>query len=127
MFRMSAAARRASIPVVSFSTRGGLGMAMPPAPPPSKPIFGNYCFRATCTVVRDGDAPSNACPVGRVTGFDRHPGVGKDTEYVCNAHLRTLGPGHTCMPAEVVMLRSSRLECSGQMFWTVDGVTKKLV
>lgn len=99
---------------------------MPPAPPPTTLGFGDYCFRATCAVVRGGDG-DNACPIARVTGYDRHPGVGKDAEYVCAAHVRATDGGMRCLPAEVVMLPRSRAACSGQMFWIVDGKSKRIV
>lgn len=108
----------------TFSSRGGLGIAMPPAPPPSQKKYGAYCFKATCDVV-DDDAPG--CPVGRVVGYDKHPGVGEDTEYVCRMHVRGLAAEYRCLPAQVVMLSGSDLECSGQVFFATDSETRRLV
>jgi len=111
---------------VSFGSRSGLGISMPPALPPNKLSYGGYCMRATCNVVKDGDEPAG-CPIGRVTGYDKHPGVGKDTESVCAHHARTMGSGYRCLPAEVVLLTNSDMECSGQMFFTMGSDTKRLV
>lgn len=127
-------------PVVFFA-RGGLGFTTPPAPPPKKPKLGSYCFKATCDIysVAPGRAdesvdqwPIQGCPVAKVTGYDTHPGVGKDTEYVCQTQVNLLGSTtHRCTEAQVVMLPNVRqgdgLECSGQMYFTMDDVTKKLL
>lgn len=113
---------------VSFSSRSGLGIAMPPAPPPTKPKYGAYCFKATCSVV-DPAAP-RGCPVGRVIGYDKTPGVAKDTEHACRMHARTLNTPKTkyaCTEAQVVMLTSSDKECSGQIFFATDAATKRIV
>lgn len=115
---------------VSFSSRSGLGISMPPGLPPTKPTFGGYCMRATCGIL-PADAPEGACPIARVSGYDKHPGVAKDTEFVCRAHTRTMGGTmggqYRCTPAEVVLLPNSDMECSGQMWFTMDGQTKRLV
>jgi len=113
-------------PVVSFSSRSGLGISMPPGLPPTKAKYGGYCLRATCGVVREGDPP-DACPIARVSGYDKHPQVARDTEYVCAHHVKTLGGGYRCLPAEVVLLPNSDKECSGQMFFTMGAETKRLV
>lgn len=113
--------------VPTFTFRSGLGINHPPVPPVRKKQFGDYCFRATCQVVSDG-APENACPIARVTGYDKNPDVAKDTEFVCATHVRAyMGYGYRCMPAEVVMMPGSNLECSGEMFFIMDGKTNKLV
>lgn len=135
VFATTSAAARA--PVVFFA-RGGLGFTTPPAPPPKKPKLGSYCFKATCDIysvygdAQNEDSPVRGCPIARVTGYDTHPGVGKDTEYVCQTQVNLLGhTTHRCSEAQVVMLPNVRqgdgLECSGQMYFTMDDVTKKLL
>ncbi len=104
---------------------------MPPAPPPNKPQFGNYCFKATCQVTEEDE--HTGCPIarGRVTGYDKHPGVGKDTEYACATYFRSQGKTtFRCGEAQVVMLPHPALgpnECSGQMFWTIDDQTHRMI
>lgn len=132
-------ATRATPGGVVFFARGGLGFTTPPMPPPRKPKLGSYCFKATCDIysVYDDapptdDWPIKGCPIAKVTGYDTHPGVGKDTEYVCQTQINLLGnTTHRCTEAQVVMLPNVRqgdgLECSGQMFFTMDNVTKKLL
>lgn len=112
----------------TFSSRGGLGIAMPPAPPASKKKYGAYCFKATCGVV-DAAEP-RGCPIGRVVGYDKHPGVAKDTEHACRMHARGLNTPSTkyaCTPASVVMLTGSDMECSGQVFFATDTETRRIV
>ena len=110
-------------PPVSFSTRGGLGFTMPPKPPARKKRFGGYCFRATC-VVTDTVL---GCPVGKAKGYDKNPSIAKDTEEVCKHHARMLGNKYTCGEAEIVMLPNLDMECSGQVFFVMDGNVKRLV
>ncbi len=120
-----------SIPGVSFVTRAGLGLlsfrsntAMPPAPPPVHKSLGGYCLRATCSVT-----DVQGCEIARVKGYDKNMAVARNTEIACRQHVRALkGQGRLkCSEAEVVMLASSPLECSGQVFFVMDGATKQLV
>lgn len=108
---------------------GGLGMAMPPAKPPGLPTFGSYCFKATCEVYDDNARP-RGCPIAHLTGYDKQPTIGKDTEYACRIHVRSLrGKKYRCGEASVVLLPtpSPKMECSGQVFFAMDGQpTKRL-
>ena len=123
---------RTTLPLYSFSTRSGLGMGTPPVPPPGKPQFGSYCFKATCDVTEE-DSEHPGCPIsrGRVTGYDKHVGVGKDTEYACAAYFRSQGKkGYKCGEAQVVMLMRPGVgppECSGQIYWTIEDRTRRLL
>lgn len=127
-------------PPVVFFARGGLGFTTPPTPPPTRAKLGSYCFKATCDIyavdATPGSAPAEwpvrGCPIAKVTGYDTHPGVGKDTEYVCQTQVNLLGKTtHRCTEARVVLLPNMRqsdgMECSGQMYFTMDDVTKKLI
>ena len=109
--------------LVTFSTRGGLGFTTPPSKPPPRKKYGGYCFRATCKVT-----DAKGCPVGKVKGYDRSPEVGRDTEDVCGAHARSM-PGGTfaCGAAEVVLLPTTDLECTGEVFYVSEGAVKRLV
>jgi hypothetical protein len=117
----------------TFVTKAGMGLGMttPPASPPAQRGFGGYCMRATCEV-----QDSLGCPVAKVSGYDKHPDVVKATQKACESRARALsgrrGPGlnsrqYRCMAAELVLLPYSSMECSGQVFWTMDGETKQLV
>lgn len=112
--------------VVTFATRGGLGFTMPPTKPPSQKKYGGYCFRATCHI----SDSTLGCPVAKIKGYDRTPTVGRDTESVCRVHAKRMSgqaPGtYTCGEAEVVMLPATDLECTGQMYFVMDGEVKKL-
>lgn len=113
--------------IVTFATRGGLGINMPPAPPASSKKFGGYCFRATCEVFHES---SQGCPVAKIKGYDRSPEIGKDTEEVCRIHARTMDGGrggYTCGDASVTLLPHGNMECSGQMVLVMDGSVKRLV
>lgn len=97
---------------------------MPPTRPKSKKKFGGYCFRATC-VVTDSEL---GCPIAKVKGYDKAPTIGKDTEFACKQHLRTANGEHrVCGDAEVVMLPSFDMECSGEVFWVEQGSVRRLV
>ena len=113
-----------ALPVVSFAFRSGLGIASPPTKPPPKATFGSYCFKATCEVT-DGQG----CPIGKVTGYDTNPEIGKHTETACRAHVRTLRGRRQCGDASVVMLPSvtGDMTCNGEMFFDMGGTTKRLV
>jgi hypothetical protein len=116
--------RRGGSQIVMFSTRGGLGVNMPPSPPGAPLRYGSYCFRATCLVEDDAHP---GCPVAKVKGYDRTPEIGKDTEEVCRAHARTMGGQFRCGEAEVVLLPHSSVECSGQVVFVMDGSVRRLV
>lgn len=109
--------------VVTFATKGGLGITMPPNTPPTKKKFGNYCFRATCYIENE-----LGCPVAKLKGYDTSPEIGKDTEDVCRMHVRTMSGGtFRCGEAQVVMLPHAHMECSGQMVFVMDGEVRRLL
>lgn len=105
----------------TFATFSGLGFTMPPSAPPGKKTFGDYCFRATCRV-----EDAQGCPVAKVKGYGKSPAVAGDTEAACRRHAASTGKW-TCSDAEVVMLPSLDMECSGEIFFTMGGSVKKLV
>jgi hypothetical protein len=113
-------------PAFAFRIGGGTGTSLPPYKPPSKPTFGDYCFRATCLVV-DGSGQE----VGTAAGYDTDLAVGDNTERACRLEARSMrssGRGqYVCRGAEVVMLPYSKEECSGQIFFTVGTSTRRLV
>jgi hypothetical protein len=109
-----------------FRAGGGTGTAVPPYKPPSKPVFGEYCFKATCRIL-DGAGQE----VGHARGYDTELTVGDATERACKLETRSMrssGRGqYSCAGAEVVMLPNSDEQCSGQVFFTVGTSTRRLV
>jgi hypothetical protein len=84
--------------------------------PPRKPGYGEYCFKATVTVTK------HTLKVARVTGYDTDPGIAKVTEQVSVAYAHNIDPEYMCSDAALVMLPSSDMECTGQVFWEMlDG------
>lgn len=116
--------------IVTFSSRSGLGITMPPSKPPVLPRFGSYCFKATVDVMDD----TPGCPVhraGRMTGYDTDLLVGNAVETACRAHVKTLGgkKRYSCGDARVVMLSNhANMQCNGEMFFELTGgAVKRLV
>lgn len=123
------ALRRRRGVTVTFASRSGLGISMPPRKPGVAKKYGDYCFRATCIIHDDSSEPLG-CPIAKIKGYDKSPQVGKDTEEVCRMHLRTMDGGSAlrCGEAEVVMLpHVDNMECSGQMVFVMDGDVKRLL
>lgn len=133
-----------------FVTRGlALDTGAPPAPPRRLPSFGSYCFKATVHIYETQNSANSTstgageaaavqgCPVvrgavrGKVTAYDTHVGVGREAEKACRSQVNLLGAGkHACGDAQVVMLpgaASANMRCSGEMFFELDGATRKLV
>jgi hypothetical protein len=112
----------------SFS-KGGLVLAMT-APPRKPPIgrdktYGEYCFRATCDVF---DAETDA-EAGRIVGYAKRVSIAEDVEAVCKLVVAKDGTASKkrCGEATMTMLPSSPRTCEGEIFFVVDGVSKKLV
>ena len=63
--------------------------------------------------------------VGNAVGYDTDVGVAEVTERACRLEAR--GMNSVCSAAEVVMLPRSNKECSGQVFFTVGTLTKRIV
>lgn len=113
-----------------FVTRANYSadVGSPPQRPGTLPSFGSYCFKATVPIHEPG------CPVrrlGKVTAYDTDVGVGQAAERQCRSQVNLLGSGKfACGEAEVVMLpggASTHLQCSGEVFFELDGSTHKLV
>lgn len=96
--------------------------SMPPAPPPVMPRLGGYCLKATVHVT-----DHKGCPIARVTGFNKSPSVGKDTELACKQHVRTLrGKKYVCGEAGVTLLHNTPQLCTGEYYWSMGDTTKRL-
>ena len=111
-----------------FATRSGLSLPPAGVPPAGGLRIGGYCFKATCRV--DPVGGSTGAPVATVTGYDTSPAIGADTERACRLHVRGMrGRRYQCGAAAVTLLpnHSENLECSGQVFFTMDSETKQLV
>lgn len=107
-----------------FSTVPRLGFTAPPRTPPVKPTFGSYCLKASCDI--QGGV---GCPIGKVIGYHTSPVVGQLTEQQCRLQCERLGPGFSCTPATVQLLPQTRapMDCSGQVYFVLDGETTRLV
>lgn len=97
-----------------------------------------YCFRAVSRVEPVDSAGGSAagggkgCPLSDVTGYDTSPEIARAVEAACGARLRALGArghGFACGTAELAMLPAAPkgCECTGQLFYTLSGKTRKLV
>lgn len=92
-----------------------------------------YCFRAVSRVSpMPLEHPTTSCPLSAVTGYDTSPEIARAVEAACAARLRTLGArgrGFVCETAELAMLpRAPKgCDCSGQMFFTISGKTRRMV
>ena len=80
----------------------------PPTRPPWRKDFGDYCFRASCEVARQGKH------AGRVVGYDRYMTIAEDVQRACS---RVARDGEECGTAAVTLLTASRKECAGQVFF----------
>ena len=98
-------------------------------PPPARPIprsgFGAPCFKATCDLVDDrlGSA------VGKFVGYGPSSSIAGETVKACKVHgakgKRT--PHLACGDAQLTLLRSSPLECTGQIFFEMHGASRKVL
>jgi len=95
----------------------------PPARPPWRRGYGEYCFRASCDLVGPKGAPSS---LGKVVGYDRYMSIAAHVENACSIQSRN-HPGSTCSTASVSLLSEHRKECSGEVWYVVDGTSKKLL
>ena len=105
--------------MASFVTRPTLKLMLdvgPPARPPWRRGYGDYCFKASCEL--EG--------VGKVVGYDRYMGIAGKVENAC-AIRSAAHPGSTCSPANVTLLQDHRKECAGEIFFVVDGTSKRLL
>ena len=63
---------------------------------------------------------------GKVTGYDTTPEIAKETESACKLHARSYG-NVRCGEATLVMLRASDKSCEGEIYFELDGNTKKIL
>lgn len=102
---------------VSFASRGNSTILQPPPPRlPAKPK-GDYCWRATVK------ATSNDTSRGSYVGYDTNIGV---CDLTINACRRSAARGVECGAPELVLLSSGSKECSGQVFFMLDGKSTKI-
>ena len=108
---------------VSFVTRPSLVLVAVPGRPAWRRgygQFGQYCLKATCDLVESDET------VGRVVGYDRYVSVAGEVERACSIKARER-PGSSCSPARVALLNEFRKECSGEVFFVMDGNSTRLV
>ena len=106
----------------AFTTRPSMTLNErgPPARPPWRRGYGEYCFRASCELV----GPSGL--EGKVIGYDRYMSIAADVENACSVQSRD-HPGSACSVASVSLLSEYRKECSGEVYFVVDGTSRKLL
>lgn len=97
-----------------FVVRASLALenGSPPARPPWRRGYGDYCWRATCEL-RNADGSLAA----RINGYDRYMGIQHSVENACALH----SDGMTCSPARLTLLTDHRKECAGQVYFVIDG------
>ena len=110
----------ASAGVATFATRGNVMYKPPPTTPPAHP-FGDYCWRATCFVEDTLDAK-----IAAFMGYDSTITVSDAVLKSCQLHCK-IRPGTRCSEPQLVLLPAARVECSGQIFFYMDGKTTRVV
>jgi len=81
---------------------------------PKDPLwFGDYCFRARCKLVSEGNV------IESYVGYDTEMSIGEKTGGVCKRRSNP-NKGQTCTDPSVTFVTNSFLECSGEVFITID-------
>ena len=93
----------------------------PPERPPWRRGYGSYCMKASCEL-RD----AGGCFVGRVVGYDRYVGIQDTVERACRMTAQGF-PGATCTNHRLVFLGDMMKGCAGEVFFVVDGNSRRLV
>jgi hypothetical protein len=95
-------------------------LLMPPPKPP-RPLGGDHCWRATCDVLDD-----ELTKLGAFVGYDDTIGITQHVHKACELHCK-IRPGTRCREPELVLLPSSRRECSGQIFYYERGSSRRIL
>jgi len=109
-----------TVAVATFATRGNVIFSPPPPLAPRR-RFGEYCWRATCFVEDVMDKR-----VAAFMGYDSTITVTEAVLKSCQLHCK-IRPGTRCTEPELVLLPTARAECSGQIYFYMDGTTKQVV
>lgn len=98
-------------------------MTLPPQPPPID-LFGysECCFRATCLI----SSSQKIADQVRVVGYNTTPRIANDTERACKV-VANQNAAWKCSSASLVMLPSSDISCSGQLYFHIGGKTKRII
>lgn len=107
--------------VVRFGPR--LEHTNPPLFPKPRRRFGDACWRATC-YLHDAET---AALLGTLSGYDTGIDICEKTEHACRLQLKDYNNKVSCTPAQLTLLAMSSRECSGQVFFTIEGKTKRIV
>lgn len=92
----------------------------PPARPPWRRGYGNYCLKASCDVW-----DTNGERVGKFVGYDRYVHIQDSVEHACRVHVGQ-GRASTCGDVSLTLLRDFRKECSGEVFFIDDGHSRRV-
>ena len=104
-----------------FATRPRLTLEHgPPERPPWRRGYGTYCIQAACNLV-----DSQGGTVGKVVGYDRYISIQDAVEQGCRVNAHRV-PGSSCGPVTLTMLSDIRKECSGEVFFVMDGTSRRL-
>lgn len=91
----------------------------PPARPPWRRGYGNYCIKASCALL-DADGAQ----LGKLVAYDRYVGVQDVVENACRLSARDV-PGATCTPVQLTLLSDPRKQCAGELYFVVDPSTSR--
>lgn len=104
--------------VVTFGT-----ITAPPQKPPNifSSALGLYCIKATCQLRSTKDEH-----IAKYTGYDTSVNIAKKVEEACNFRRSAL-KREKCTAAEVTFIQRSREQpCSGEVYFEMDNVFRKL-
>jgi hypothetical protein len=104
----------AALPKPIFAPR--LDRAQPPSVPPRKNSFGDYCFKATAKLL----VPEVPGWFAVVRGYDTTPEIAKRVESACRTHAHKYGTTAECTEAALLMLKSSKLQCDGEIYFETN-------
>ena len=113
---------------VRFVTRPTLCLERGPPPrPPWRKGYGMYCIKATCVLL---DSDSGAV-MARVVGYDRYMHIQDSVANACRLTADGMRDGGrrrvVCDDPQVTLMSDYRKECSGQLYFVVDGTSHRIV
>lgn len=104
--------------------RAGLSLqpGFPPDRPPWRRGYGSYCIKATCELRGEDDGQ----PLARFMGYDRYVHIQDAVEHACRLRADEM-PGVTCSAPRLTLLADYRKECAGEVYFVVDGSSRRVV
>jgi hypothetical protein len=105
-----------ALPKPVFAPR--LDRPVPPTKPPKVVGFGDYCFKATVQLV----VPEVPGWFATVRGYDTSPEIAKKVETACRTYAHKYGTTAECSEAVLLMMKNSKLQCNGEIFFETNSV-----